>query len=82
VGARVVVTVDGKEQTRHARGGASYLSAHDPRLLFGLGKADRVGKVTVVWPSGKEQEWKGEQFKTDRYWILTEGKDAVEERRP
>jgi hypothetical protein len=80
VGARVVVTVDGREQTRHVRGGGSYLSAHDPRLVFGLGKADRVGKVTVVWPSGKEQEWQGEQLTADRYWILTEGKDAAEER--
>src|SRR5262249_22729926 len=82
VGARVVVTVDGREQTRHTRGGGSYLSANDPRLLFGLGKAERVGKVTVIWPSGREQEWKGELFKADRYWILTEGKDAAEERRP
>jgi enediyne biosynthesis protein E4 len=82
VGARVVVTVDGREQTRHARGGGSYLSANDPRLLFGLGKAERIGKVTVVWPSGREQEWKGELFTADRYWILTEGKDTAEERRP
>jgi RNA polymerase sigma factor (sigma-70 family) len=81
VGARVVVTVDGREQTRHVRGGGSYLSAHDPRLVFGLGKADRVGKVTIVWPLGKEQEWQGEKLAIDRYWILTEGKDTAEERR-
>ena len=35
-----------------ARAAASYASAHDPRLLIGLGKVDVVPTVTVRWPSG------------------------------
>ncbi|MGH9577227.1 MAG: ASPIC/UnbV domain-containing protein, partial [Terriglobales bacterium] len=31
---------------------ASYCSAHDPRLLFGLGASEKVEKVEVRWPSG------------------------------
>ena len=40
-------------------GGGSYLSASDRRLLVGLGSADRAERVTVLWPSGRKQEFKG-----------------------
>jgi hypothetical protein len=71
VGAKVVLDVDGRQQTRYARGGGSYASANDPRHVFGLGPADHVTRLTVHWPSGKEQHWDG--LAVDRYWRLTEG---------
>jgi hypothetical protein len=70
VGARVVVEAAGRKQTRFAKNGGSYASAHDPRLHFGLGDAERIERVTVIWPSGKEERWKN--VKVDRYWRLTE----------
>src|SRR5262249_12725328 len=42
VGTRVTVVVDGQKRTRFIKGGGSYLSASDPRLLIGLGKAQKV----------------------------------------
>ena len=42
IGARVSVTAGGRTITRARLGGASYLTASDPRLLFGLGDATRV----------------------------------------
>jgi hypothetical protein len=75
VGAKLILSVGGKEQTRYAKGGGSYASTNDPRHVFGLGKAAQFDKLTVIWPSGKEQEWQG--LKVDQYWRLTEGeKDA------
>jgi hypothetical protein len=71
VGARVILESGGLTQTRFSRGGGSYASSNDPRHLFGLGAADKAGKLTVVWPSGKEQTWEG--LAVDRYWKLTEG---------
>jgi hypothetical protein len=79
VGAKVVVEVGGRQQTRFAKGGGSYLSSCDRRLLFGLGKAEKVENVTVHWPGGTKQRWAGEQLKTDRYWQLVEGKEQPEE---
>jgi hypothetical protein len=52
VGARVKVTSAGKTWIRERKGGGSYLSAHDPRLHFGLGALGRVERIEVRWPSG------------------------------
>jgi tetratricopeptide (TPR) repeat protein len=52
IGARVVVTTEGRRLTSWRLGGASYQSASDPRLHFGLGFADRADQVEVTWPSG------------------------------
>src|SRR5262249_6151461 len=46
-GARVVVEVGNRRLTRFVKGGGSYLSSSDRRLLFGLGKDEKVGRVTV-----------------------------------
>jgi tetratricopeptide (TPR) repeat protein len=53
VGARVVVEAGGSRQVAQRLGGGSFLSASDPRLLFGLGKATHVDRVEVRWPSGR-----------------------------
>jgi hypothetical protein len=53
IGARVQIDMGERRLTRHTRGGRSYLSAHDPRLTIGLGKAERIDRVTVYWPTGQ-----------------------------
>jgi enediyne biosynthesis protein E4 len=53
-GTRVTATLpDGKTLLRHCQTDGSYLSASDPRVHIGLGKADKV-TVRVRWPSGRE----------------------------
>lgn len=51
-GARVQVVAAGLTQTDEVRANSSYLSASDPRLHFGMGRATRVDQITVRWPSG------------------------------
>jgi enediyne biosynthesis protein E4 len=81
VGARLTLEVGGRNLTRFATGGGSYLSSADRRHLFGLGNDDRVGRLTVVWPSGREQSWEG--LAVDRYWRLTDGEpNAIDMRKP
>ncbi len=72
VGARVKLTVGDAQQTRFAKSGGSYASSGDRRLLFGLGNAEKAGRVTVVWPDGKEQHF--DNLATDRYHRLVQGK--------
>ncbi len=52
VGASVRVQIGSESLLREVRSSASYLSANDSRLHFGLGEADRVDRLTVQWPSG------------------------------
>jgi hypothetical protein len=72
VGARVTVTAGGRIRTKVRAGGTSYLSASDPRLLFGLGEAPGVEQVEVRWPGGRVERFGA--FAAQRYLILKEGK--------
>jgi enediyne biosynthesis protein E4 len=53
VGAVVNVELKSRTLVRQRKGGASLESAHDPRLLIGIGRETEVRKVTVRWPSGR-----------------------------
>ena len=59
IGARVLVTTGGRTQLREVRSSASYLSADDQRLHFGLGPHEAVERVEVRWPSGVTQSLEG-----------------------
>jgi hypothetical protein len=72
VGAKVVVEAGGRRLTRFAKGGGSYLSSSDRRIVVGLGNAERVDRVSVFWPWGDEQHW--DALTADRYWRLVEGR--------
>ena len=41
--------------TRVKSGGSGFLAQHDPRLLFGLGKEEKVEWIEIAWPSGRLQ---------------------------
>jgi hypothetical protein len=71
VGAKIVLEAGGRKQTRFAVGGGSYASANDKRLVYGLGAADKIDKVTVLWANGTEQAFT--DLKPDHYYRLTEG---------
>ena len=55
VGAVVRLKTAAGEQVRQVRGGASYASSHDLRLLFGLGEQSTVEQIEITWPSGTRQ---------------------------
>lgn len=56
VGARVTFEVDGVQTVIERDGGNSHGGQSDPRIHFGLGKADKVDKISIRWPSGRVQE--------------------------
>jgi len=58
VGAVVRIYHGGQSQMRTVRGGSSYLSQSELPLTFGVGKADRIDRLTVEWPSGANQEFR------------------------
>ncbi|HLH08837.1 MAG TPA: CRTAC1 family protein [Terriglobales bacterium] len=55
IGAYLELTAGGKKQVAERFAGSGYLSQDDDRVHFGLGASTRIDKLTVKWPSGKEQ---------------------------
>lgn len=53
IGARVTVKLaGGSTQWRFVKTGSSYCSQNEMVLTFGLGKADKIEKIEVLWPGG------------------------------
>lgn len=55
VGALIRARLGERTLVRQKTGGGSYLSAGDGRLHLGLGTAQQVDSLEIVWPSGKRQ---------------------------
>jgi hypothetical protein len=79
VGAKVTLEAGGRRLVRAAKGGGSYCSSGDRRILFGLGQnviRPEELRLTVRWPGGATQTW--DRLAPDQYWRLREGeKDPV-----
>jgi len=70
-GATVIVQTGDRRLTRFIRGGGSYLSSGDCRVLIGLGASESMTSVVVRWPWGESQTWGS--LGLGRYWLLREG---------
>jgi hypothetical protein len=78
IGARVTVEAGGRKLVRHRKGGGSYCSASDPRLLIGLKAAPAADRVEVRWPSGLVQVVG--PLAADRGYLIVEGDAKVTQR--
>ena len=79
LGARIgVFPSDGPPLWRRARTDGGYASAHDPRVLVGLGESADVERVRVVWPSGRVEEWTDLEVEQWQTLIEGSGRDASE----
>ncbi len=52
IGASLKLVSEGFTQYQQCQGGMSYMSAHDPRLHFGLGQRKTIESLDITWPSG------------------------------
>jgi hypothetical protein len=53
INARAFVTSAGKTQMREVRSGSTYASQNSMDLYFGLGPAEMIETLEVVWPQGR-----------------------------
>jgi hypothetical protein len=51
-GALLKLTSEGMTQYEQAKGGMSYMSAHDQRIHFGLGQRKQIDSLEITWLSG------------------------------
>jgi hypothetical protein len=71
LGATVRVTAGGATYTKVLDGNTGYLSHGVYPLYFGLGPADSVDSVDVIWPSGKTSKTAG-PIEVNRRLTVTE----------
>jgi len=64
--------------TKIKSGGSGFISQHDPRLLFGLGKDARAESLEVTWANGKVERFSGE-FLAGSTVKLKEGSGRVQQ---
>src|SRR5262249_20585721 len=55
IGAEVRLFWNGQQQVQEVSGGSGFCAQNERRLHFGLGKAARVDRVEIRWPSGAKQ---------------------------
>ena len=57
VGALLLLEAGGNRQAKEVRANTGYLSTFDARAHFGLGAAEQADRLTVRWPSGREDSF-------------------------
>jgi hypothetical protein len=72
IGARLRIKTGSGHQHATVRSGESYLSGNDPRVHFGLGKAEQVEELRICWPTGKEEVFS--KIRANQIVTLEEGK--------
>ena len=71
IGAKLVLQAGSRKLVRWITGGSSYLSSHDKRVVFGLGKqAPESMELQIRWPSGQTQSVSG--LKPGSYHLIRE----------
>ena len=55
IGAVAKLTADGFQRSSLLKSGGSYCSESQLRMTFGLGRAQQVERLEILWPSGKNQ---------------------------
>jgi hypothetical protein len=71
-GAEIVVHAGDRRWMRWINPAYSFLCSNDPRAHFGLGPAERVDRIDVIWPDGTEESFSGRS--ADQLVVLHKGK--------
>jgi len=74
VGAWVAWQFDGNTRSVMKTNGGSYLSAHDPRIVLGVGRAKRIDSLEIRWPKPSTRVDRFSSLPLNRYVSIVEGK--------
>ena len=70
-GTEIIVEAGGRRFWRLVQSSYSYLASNDPRVHVGLGAADKIDSIRIVWPDGSEESFPGSPV--DRQLLLRKG---------
>ena len=73
IGARITYQAGDLKRSRMKVGGGSFLSSHDPRLVLGTGKQNKIAWLEVRWPQPGSAVERFTDLPIDRYVTIVEG---------
>jgi hypothetical protein len=73
VGARLTYKSGDLTRSRMKTSGGSFLSSHDPRMLLGLGKREKLDSLDVQWPQPGGEVEHFTDLPVNRYITIVEG---------
>ena len=73
IGARITYQAGDLKRGRMKVGGGSYLSAHDPRIVLGIGKRAKIDWLEVKWPQPSGAAERFTDLPINRYITIVEG---------
>jgi len=75
IGAQISCQARDLRQTRFKVGGGSYLSSHDPRIVLGLAKHEKLDWLEIKWPQPSGLVQRLTDLPVNRYITIVEGDD-------
>jgi len=75
VGTRLAYQAGDLKRSRIKVGGGSYLSSHDPRMVLGIGKREKVDRLEVKWPLPGGATQRFTSLPINRYITIVEGQE-------
>jgi hypothetical protein len=76
VGARISYQAGDLKQIRFKVGGGSYLSSHDPRIVLGVGKHEKLDWLEIKWPQPSGLVQRFTDLPINRYVKIVEGQSG------
>jgi enediyne biosynthesis protein E4 len=73
VGALITYQAGDLKRSRFKVGGGSFLSAHDPRLVLGIGSRTKLDWLEIKWPEPSGTTERFANLPLDRYVTIVEG---------
>jgi len=73
IGAKIRWSAGGVVRSRLKNSGGSYLSAHDPREVLGIGTAAKIDWIEIAWPKPSTRVQRILNPPLDRYITVKEG---------
>jgi hypothetical protein len=72
VGAKITYRAGDLQRTHTKVGGGSYLAAHDPRIVLGIGQRTKIDWLEIQWPQPSGAKERFTEVPIDRYITITE----------
>jgi enediyne biosynthesis protein E4 len=73
IGAKISYQSGDLKRHQFKVGGGSYLSAHDPRMVLGVGKRTKIDWLEIQWPQPGGKTERLTELPIDRYVTIVEG---------